>query len=127
MNINVDLSGLVSCIIFLFYRSYSSLKRTELSLKLGWNYNSYNILVKVKCMRRWELLMACFQVMILKYFRGSYQGWASVPFPKNHRMFSTVPIPNNELIGYFRYYSNFVIKKNPPTNNIRANYNTYNN
>ena len=60
--------------------------------------------------------MARFKVMILKYFMGSYQGWVSVPFLKNHGMFSTVPIPNNELIGYFRYYSNVVIKKNPPTN-----------
>ena len=37
------------------------------------------------------------------------QGWAWLPFSKYHGMFSTVPILNNEMLNYFRYYPIFMI------------------
>ena len=44
-----------------------------------------------------------------KHETYSQQGWAWLPFSKNHGILSTVPNPKNEMVKYFRYYQHFVI------------------
>ena len=44
-----------------------------------------------------------------------YQGWAGLPFLKNHGMLSTVLILNNEMDNYFRFYPNLVVLYISPT------------